>query len=60
MRKNWIRGLALCLTLALLVSVVAALSFDLNKDGKTNVASTKPNNFKKQMNKTLDKFEIDN
>lgn len=29
-------------------------------DGKTNVASTKPNNFKKQMNKTLDKFEIDN
>ncbi|MBQ1232473.1 MAG: hypothetical protein IIX86_02975 [Clostridia bacterium] len=29
-------------------------------DGKTNVASTKPNNFKKQMGKTLDKFEIDN
>ena len=28
-------------------------------DGKTNVASTKPNNFKKQMNKTLAKFDID-
>ena len=28
-------------------------------DGKTNVASTKPNNFKKQMNKTLTKFDID-
>ena len=28
-------------------------------DGKTNVASTKPNSFKKQMGKTLDKFEID-
>jgi hypothetical protein len=29
-------------------------------DGKTNVASAKPNSFKKQMSKTLDKFEIDN
>ena len=28
-------------------------------DGKTNVASTKPNTFKKQMNKTLEKFDID-
>ncbi len=28
-------------------------------DGKTNVASTKPNNFKKQMNKTLAMFDID-
>ncbi|MBO5757832.1 MAG: hypothetical protein J6S28_09050 [Clostridia bacterium] len=29
-------------------------------DGKTNVASAKPNSFKKQMSKTLDRFEIDN
>ncbi len=28
-------------------------------DGKTNVASTKPNSFIKQMNKTLAKFDID-
>ena len=28
-------------------------------DGKTNVASTKPNSFKKQMDKTLKKFDID-
>ena len=28
-------------------------------DGKTNVASKKPNTFKKQMNKTLSKFDID-
>lgn len=28
-------------------------------DGKTNVASTKPNSFKKQMNKTLKTFDID-
>ncbi len=28
-------------------------------DGKTNVASTKPNSFKKQMGKTLAKFDID-
>lgn len=28
-------------------------------DGKTNVASTKSNSFKKQMGKTLSKFEID-
>ncbi len=28
-------------------------------DGKTNVASTKPNSFIRQMSKTLDKFEID-
>ena len=28
-------------------------------DGKTNVASTKPNSFKKQMNKTLKNFDID-
>ena len=28
-------------------------------DGKTNVASTKPNSFKKQMSKTLNNFDID-
>ena len=28
-------------------------------DGKTNVASTKPNNFKKQMSKTLKMFDVD-
>ena len=28
-------------------------------DGKTNVASTKPNSFKKQMEKTLEKFDIE-
>ena len=28
-------------------------------DGKTNVASTKPNAFKKQMSKTLKKFDVD-
>ena len=38
MKKNrWSRPVALALVLAMLVTAVAALSFDLNGDGKTNV-----------------------
>ena len=36
-KTRWIRGIALCLSLVLLVGVVGALSYDLNGDGKTNV-----------------------
>ena len=36
-KTRWIRGIALSLALVLLVTVVGALSFDLNGDGKTNV-----------------------
>ena len=36
-KTGWIRGLALALTLVLLVTAVGALSYDWSGDGKTNV-----------------------
>ena len=37
MKKRTIRFAAICLTIALLLSVVAALSFDLDGDGRTDI-----------------------